>query len=235
MKTLLFLAMMGLSICLLRAQDVDLFRIKAGETVEEAIPVVHQYRYETFRNGSVSFYNGSSATARLNYNLLLGEMQFIDITGDTLSLVDEHTIQHIRIGENTFYYDPKYGYLEVIAQYPAVKLLMQSSFSTVLKEKKGAYGQSTGTSSIKNYNSYTAANSRLQKLNPNEEILIAREVAYFLADHNQRIHRAGKSALMKLFAPQKKTINTYLDEEDIDFDKEEDLRQLLQFCSELNI
>ena len=234
MKILLFLAMMGLGSYPLLAQDADMFRIKAGEAVEEAIPVVHQYRYENFHNGSVFFYNGSPATARLNYNLLLGEMQFIDISGDTLSLADEHIIEHIRIGENTFYYDPKYGYLEVIAQYPMVKLLVQQSFSTVLKEKKGAYGQSTGTSSIKNYNSYTAANSRLQKLNPNEDVLIAREIAYFLADHNQRIHRAGKSTFMKLFAQQKKTISTYLDEEDINFDKEEDLRQLLQFCSKLN-
>ena len=234
MKTLLFLAVMGLSAYPLRAQDADLFRIKAGDAVEEAIPRVHQYRYETFRNGSVSFYNGKTATARLNYNLLLGEMQFIDITGDTLSLAEEHTIQHIRIGENTFYVDPKHGYLEVIAQYPTVKLGMQPSFSTVLKEKKGAYGQSTGTSSIKNYNSYTAANSRLQKLNPNEDVLIAKEVAYFLIDHNQRIHRANKSALMKLFAQQKKAISTYLDKEDIDFDKEEDLRKLLQYCSALN-
>jgi hypothetical protein len=234
MKALIFLTVIGLSTSPLQAQNTDKFRVKSGEEAEKAIPASYKYRYDTFRNGSVSFYGGRSATARLNYNLLVGEMQFIDLTGDTLSLADEQTIQHIKIEENTFYYDPKYGYLEVVAQYPAVKLTLQQSFSTVSKEKKGAYEQSTGASSIKNYNSYASGNTRLQKLDPDGDVLIAREVGYFLVDENNRAHRANKSNVLKLFAKQKKAISTYLDEADIDFDKEEDLRQLLQFCSELN-
>ena len=234
MKGAVFLAVMGFSACSLLAQDADLFRVKSGETVEETIPVVQQYRYATFRNGNVSFYNGSTATARLNYNILLGEMQFIDITGDTLSLAEEHTIRYIRIGENTFYYDPRYGYVEVVAEYPAVRLGRQPSFLAVLKEKKSAYGQSTGVSSIRSYNSYATGNSRLQKLDPKGDVLVAKQVTYFLVDHNHRIHRASKSSLMKLFSHQKRAIGDYLKAEAIDFDQEEDLRQLLQFCSALD-
>lgn len=232
---LMLLTVIGLNTSLLQAQNTDMFRVKSGEEAEKNIPATYKYRFETFRNGSVSFYNGRSATARLNYNLLLGEMQFIDLTGDTLSLADEQTIQSIKIEEDTFYYDPKYGYLEVVAQYPAVKLTLQQSFSTVSKEKKGAYEQSTGASSIKNYNSYASGTSRLQKLDPDGDVLIAREVAYFLVDRNNRVSRANKSNVLKVFAKQKKAIGTYLDEKDTDFDKEEDIRQLLQFCSELDL
>ena len=229
------MAITGLATSTLLAQNTNKFRVKSGEEAEKAIPATYKYRYETFRNGSVSFYDGRSATARLNYNVLLGEMQFIDLTGDTLSLADEQTIQHIKIGENTFYYDPKYGYLEVVAAYPAVKLALHQSFATISKEKKGAYDQSTGTSSIKNYNSYASGNTRLQKLEPDGDVLIAREVTYFLVDENRRVFQANKSNVLKLFAKHKKAISTYLEEKDVDFDKEEDIRQLLQFCNEIDL
>ncbi len=234
MKALIFLTVIGLATSTLLAQNTDKFRVKSGEEAEKNIPASYKYRYETFRNGSVSFYDGRSATARLNYNVLLGEMQFVDLTGDTLSLADEQAIQHIRIEENTFYLDPKYGYLEVVAQYPAVKLALHQSFATVSKEKKGAYDQSTGASSIKNYNSYASGNTRLQKLEPDGDVLIAREVTYFLVDENKRVFRANKSNVLKIFSKHKKAVSTYLDEKDVDFDKEEDIRQLLQFCSELD-
>lgn len=235
MKALIFLVAVELSTGALLAQDADVFRVKSGNKAEEVVPVALKYRYETFRTGSVSYYNGRTATARLNYNILLGEMQFIDITGDTLSLADEHIIQHIKIGENAFYYDPRYGYLELVAEYPKVKLSIQQSFSTVLKEKKGAYEQSTGVSSIRNYSAYSTGNSQVHRLQSNEDYLIGKDINYFLIDHNNYVHRANKSALKKLFAQQKKAIATYLNEEKIDFDKEEDLRRLLQYCTEISL
>ena len=43
--------------------------------------------------------NGVSGAGQLNYNRLLGEMQFIDPKGDTMALADEQNVAHVTIGQ----------------------------------------------------------------------------------------------------------------------------------------
>lgn len=211
----------------------DKFRIGSDEEIEKAIPAHERYRYEQFQQGNITFHNGKEASARLNYNLLLEEMQFINLTKDTLSLADEHLIKEIRIGESRFYYDEKAGFVESIADYAPVKLAVHQKFTTINAEKMSAYGQSSAVSSIKSYSSYSTANGQRQSLALKGDVVLAIESAFYLVDRNHRVYKANKPSLRKLFSEQKDAIQEYMKAEDIQLDNEEDLRKLLQFCSEL--
>lgn len=216
------------------SQGSERFRVGSDEEIEKAIPAHERYRFEHFRQGEVHFQNGTQANARLNYNLLLEEVQFIDITGDTMSLADEHLIKQIRLGGNTFYYDEKSGFVEVIADYTPVKLTIHQKFTTVNAEKMGAYGQSSAVSSIKNYNSIATTNGQRQNLTLKGDVVLAIESTFYLVDQNNRIYKANKSAFRKIFPEQKQAIQEYVKQEAIDFNDEEDLKKLLQYSSELS-
>lgn len=216
------------------SQSNERFRVGSDEEIEKAIPANERYRFENFRQGEVLFQNDTKANARLNYNLLIEEMQFVDITGDTMSLADEHLIKRIKLGENIFYYDEKSGFVEVIADYTPVKLSIHQKFTTVNAEKMGAYGQSSAVSSIKTFSSYSTTNGQRQNLKLKGDVVLAIESTFYLVDQNNRTYKANNAALKKIFPDHKNTIRDYVKSEDIDFNNEEDLRKLLQYCSELS-
>ncbi len=219
--------------CQSRGQDTPVIRVKSGEDVMTAIPVEQRYRFGHFTKGRVTFYNGSSSVAHLNYNLLLGEIQFISPAGDTLSLDQEETVKQIQIGEHFFYYDTQFGFLEAMADYPRVTLAVKEVYRNVSQEKMGAYGQSSGVSSIESFNTYSD-NGRLYKLEAKGDLILSRYISYYLIDQNHRGHRANRSGLLSIFPRQRRAIIAYLKENTVNFNQEEDLKRLLQFCSELS-
>lgn len=232
-----YIFLMGLSISCWQyasAQDNERFRVSSEEEIEQAIPASNRYLLEQFQQGTVSLHNGTKANARLNYNLLLEEIQFIDITGDTMALADEHLVKQISIGDKTFYYGDQSGFVQTIADYSPVKLAVHQKFTTVNAEKMGAYEQSSAVSSIRTYKSYTTGSGQRQNLTLKGDLVLAIESTFYFVDQNNRTYKANKSALKKIFPENKNLIRDFVKEEKIDFNKEEDLRKLLQYCSELS-
>lgn len=170
MKALLFFLGLGLASGSLRAQP-DLIRVKDGPDLTKMLPNHQKYQYPEFIPGQVIYATGQSATARLNYNLLLGEMQFIQPAGDTLSLAAEYTIKYIAIQTDTFYYAPKNGYLRVTAYYHPVKLAVKQSLVNLPAYKVGAYEQASAVSAIRQYSTYTDQNGQTRKLTQKGDIL----------------------------------------------------------------
>lgn len=222
-----------LSLSDLLAQEAKLIKIKAGEDIQSAVLFADKYRYPQFKEGTVTFFTGTTTAGKLNYNLLLGEMQFISPSSDTLSLANEATIKEIKIGENRFYYDLKNGYLEVREEYQSIKLAIKQSFRVAGIEKIGGYQQSSAVSSIKNYSILANGNSSVKRLEAKGDIVLSKEKLYFFIDQNNRFYKANKSNLLKIFVKNKKTIESYIRDESIDFDNEESLKKILLFCSQL--
>lgn len=234
MKTGIILAMIfGIFSSALQAQNPNSVRVKADTDLKYAIPVAERYRYPQFKEGTVYFFNNSPATAKLNYNFQLGEIQFLTPTRDTMSLANEQTIKQIQIGDNIFYYDAAHGYVERIAAYSKSYLVVKTMYKVAAVEKMAAMGKSSATSSIREVNMLSTGNSSVQKLASKGDIVFAKEKTYFLMDLNNRFYKTTKSGFTKLFPNHKKSIEAYFKTENIDLEKEEDLKKTLQFCSEL--
>src|SRR5215210_5503561 len=103
------------------SQTTERIIVKAGQSLYD----VHKeiYRYPNFKEGKVYFLDGGLSVGKLNYNFISEAMQFINPTGDTLSLADEATIKYITIENDTFYYDK--GYLEGLINSGSVKLAIK--------------------------------------------------------------------------------------------------------------
>ncbi len=208
-------------------------RVKGDENVVNVIPLADRYRYPKFTTGTVTYRNGVAGTGQLNYNRLLGEIQFIGPKGDTLALADEQNIAHVTIGTSKFYINQGRGCLEVIANYGSIKLAKQVVFESVRSEKKVAFGQSSGASSVATVQPF-ANNSSVHRIESAGDRMIQENVSYFIVDQNDRSYLVNKSTIFKVFAKHKKAIETYLKENSVQFSEEADLKRLIQFCSELS-
>jgi len=86
-------------------QELKTFKINPGQLVYDVITPKDRYAFNDFQTGLVYFKNNALGSARMNYNAILAEVEFIDEKGDTLSLDKPETIKYITIATDTFYYD----------------------------------------------------------------------------------------------------------------------------------
>jgi hypothetical protein len=218
---------------LVQAQTSKPMRVKSGDEVGKALPAEEKYRYPLFQKGKVTYLNGTFTAATFNYNLLLGEVQFINKKGDTLTLGREPALISILIGETHYLYSHPNGLLEVVADFPSLKLGKRQQLVPAGMEKIGAYEQSTGVSAIRNTTSIVGNNSQTYTLDPKGDMLFSKAESYYLIDQNNAFHKADKAAVLRMFPRHKKVISDYLKENSPDLKKEEDLKALLRFCTSL--
>ena len=123
-------------------------RVKAGEDVAQAYSPYGFYRFPQFSKATL-YFNGNPRKSDIlfNYNVLSGTVQFINLKGDTLDLVNTPGPDSISFGNNVFLYNN--GFLEVVAQNDSLRLLKKLILKTQA-ENIGAYGQPNPTGAITN-------------------------------------------------------------------------------------
>ena len=209
-------------------QTIEKFTAKAGEDISQVLSSYGMYRLPAFTDGKVVFRDGSSGAGKMNYNIFLGEIQFIDSKGDTLALANPETIDSVLMGSSLFYY--KKGYLLVIANYDAAKLVMRQKIE-FRPVKLGAYGNESPGSSIEGYgrvtNSPYANNNHLTL---NEDIIVLKSTTYYLYHKRFRETEANRRGFQAAFPSIKEKMDAFIISNKIDFKKEPDLKQLLAFC-----
>ncbi|RRB04711.1 hypothetical protein [Larkinella rosea] len=234
MKTILFTVGFGLvTQFAILAQSTEVIRVKGGVGGEKAVPFTARYRYDQFRPGKVLYLNGMSVAARFNYNILLGEMQFIDSRGDTLALADEPVVRQVGVGDDVFVFDRKKGYLEIITDYTTVKLVTRQGLKMARNERTGGYDQSTGTGAITTYQFYSSGNMSVSRLDGKGDLVLIKGRDYFIIDRNNRSFPLNKSSVLKVFGKHRPQVTAYLERESVDFKRENDMKKLLHYCSEL--
>jgi hypothetical protein len=222
MKSFIALFFVGLSLSV-SAQEEKVYRIKANQEIREVMSFTDVYKYPGFMQGIVSFRDGRNATAKLNYNYLQGEMDFISPAGDTLALADAINIRHVAIGKDTFYYAE--GYLEQLASHQTKKVTRRQIVELGDSKKLGAFDQPThsGANTVSSY-----ANSRSTvNLVVKEDITLVRKTSYFIGDRNE-FYPVNKKNVARVYGKKEKEISSYLDANKVNFKKEEHLLAL--FC-----
>ncbi|HEY5969832.1 MAG TPA: hypothetical protein VIU35_17745 [Chitinophagaceae bacterium] len=210
----------------LEAQDSTRFVVKAGQTIQEVLKPEVLYRYPQFVYGKVYILNGQVAEAKLNYNRIIEEIQFIDLRGDTLSLADESTIRLITMNQDSFYFDD--GYLELIQDYSVVKMAIRERIRLSDKQKIGAYGQTNTTTSIETTGGFLDSYKRYNVVS-NENLVLQWEKYYYLSAKRGHFFIVNKKNVLKEFGDYRKALQDFLDKNDLNFKREEDLRKLCEF------
>ncbi len=205
------------------AQDSNIV-IRAGTSFNESVSIPDLYEYPQFVTGKVFFKIGDSGAAKLNYNRLLDEMQFIDPKGDTLDIANAGTIRSIRINDDVFYYDN--GYVKLIKDTNGIKLAAKQTLLLTGKDKIGAYGIPNPTSAIDSYGTLIDAKG-IYKLVPREDLTLTKKTRYFFGDKYNRFVWATRKNLLRQYSKVSGKLNAFLKENNIDLNSKEDLEKLL--------
>ena len=228
MKTLLLLFIL-FSYSHLSAQDSTLVTIKAGNRIKDVLAPTDVFYYPQFTSGKVYLRDGRKAATKMNYSRLVDQMLFINPKGDTLALADEKNIKFIIVDQDTFYYDE--GYIRIIADYDDVKLAEKQIWVVADTRKIGSHDRPTSTVAITSLSSYADGTARAKSYDflINEDIVIRKETQYYFGDKHNHFVRAGKKKLLLLFPKEELSIENYLKENKVNFDKKDDLEKLVQF------
>ncbi|MPR32477.1 hypothetical protein [Salmonirosea aquatica] len=212
------------------AQPNEAIRVKSGEK----LPTAANYLYPKFVSGAVQLRNGQTHTVPLNYHLLLREIQFINPTGDTLSLANVQTVRQININNDVFAYDQNGTALHVMADYGGVKLALHHSLQVANVDKEVAYGQSSSLSSVNSYSSYPTGSGAIAKLEMKGDVVFSRRDLLYLINQNGLSLAPSRKTVLKLYPRHKAAINDYLQEHTVRYNEAEDLQKLLEFCAGLD-
>ena len=213
----------------LSAQEQKVYKVNPGEKVNYAL--LHNkglYQYPQFTNASVLFKNGHVGGGALNYNRLIGEMQFIDEKKDTISLSDENEIDTIAIGKDTFFFQQ--GYLQLMHNF-SVKIAKKTKLILTNRQRLGSMGELT-SASVDTYNAVSSDNG-IKNIAPNEILTFKEVTTYFIGDRFGHFKPLNKKYLYDFYFKDKKALDTYLQANPVNYLQEEDVQRLVSFLKTL--
>jgi hypothetical protein len=207
------------------------YRLKNIDEASVVIPYAERYQYEQFRRGTVYRLVGGLSEALLNYNYLLGEVQFLGPQNDTLSI--DHVKSRVKfaaIGDDLFYFQQGTGYIKIIGDYNGIKLGIRDGFVSLGNDKSIGYGQYISTGATDNYRSYTGSSGATANLDKKTAMVVTRRTSLFIMDKNDRIYPATKASMLKVYSKIKKEVNAYLKDHEVNFAHETEVRAFLDYC-----
>ena len=227
MRFLIAITILSLSLNVY-GQNSSLLFIPAGKNISDVATAEQIYRFPNFKKGKVYFRDGRINSGDLNYNYLNGEIEFIAANGDTLAIIKDQAlnIKYIELDSAIFYYD-KTAYLEQVANFETGKILKRQEYRVSKREKIGGYEQPSSTSGIESYSSFSGGNAIMApKLTVREHITLVKPVQYFIGDEYNTFLPANKKNVLSLYQKNKRQIEDYLRNNNVDYKKLEDLKKL---------
>mgnify|MGYP003623459335 CR=1 FL=1 len=176
--------------------------------------VKQQHLFSKFIEGKIYFENKTVLSSLLNYNILTNELQFIE-NNDTLEVSNLSNVEKVVANNFTLLnIGKKKGLALIIAQSPdnTKQLAVKKSLITRTAQSGGF--------TVRNPEDVTV------------DIAIIGKVDYYLFNNNKATE-ANRKNFGKLFSNNKNDIEIYIKNNNIDFENEESIKQLFNYCISL--
>jgi len=214
----------------LLAQEQKTFKVNPGEKVFNAIPPKDRYAYSNFIPGIVNFKNNNVGGGRMNYDALLRGIEFIDANGDTVILDNLETIRNVVMATDTFLVEK--GTLQQIALKGNIRLAKSWVIMVSNHQREGAMGQVTDAS-VETFTTLSSSGNALKTMVAKDILTFKEYTTFYFGNKFGQFKLANKKNLMSDFGNHKKELSAYLEENKVNFLKEDDMRNLLDFLSKL--
>jgi len=202
----------------LSAQEYESITVKAGTKVEDWFPYQERYLYPQFITGKVFLKNGSSSSAVLNYDMLLGEIAFLKDL-DTMVIKRKNEIGIITIEQDTFIYRGEYY---KIIHSGKVKVCAKDKIKLIEIVKQGAFGTSNRSAAGESYGSMSIKRDFIN-LVTTEDIVLRRDVEFYILTSNNELVSFRKKKVIELYLNKKAEIEKYLKSNKVNFESQKDI------------
>ena len=232
-----------LAICLmvglaLNAQDKkQVLELSYGDTLTNVVDKSVQYAFDEFTDGTVLYKDGSRSKAKMNYNYLVGEMQFMDLSSSNkvLSLANISDVVMVTISDEQFIpLGSDLEFMQLITKGD-VRLAAKRKGKARSMGKKGAMGITNPTSRVVSLTEY-ATDNEVRHVEAAEDMKISIDNTYYLygGEKNGVTQIKGVKAYLKNYPKDKSTlIEQYAKDNKVNFYNEKDLIKLTEYCNKL--
>jgi hypothetical protein len=211
-------------------KTVQRIEIQGGATAWENF-YKQIYSYPSFEPGVVEYKNGQRFAGSLNYNKVIGAIQFLDEKGDTLAISNEESIQLITIGNDEFFYLAPECFQEV-RDGGKFKLVKNERIRIADKQKVGGLGIANSTGTIESIDRLDTR-STYNQIDINEKLLLNKTTKYYLETDKNGLVPASKKNILSMFPKHEEVIREYIKKNQIDFNREDHLAELTGYISQL--
>jgi hypothetical protein len=226
MRTYIYLVALVLQGAAAYAQVSEKTVIPAGDSISNH----YRYLFPSFKEAKVKFRDGRSFTYKMDFNMLLCVMQYINTKGDTLEITNAELIDSIRMDSCAFTYDNQKGYFQIIAVSDAASLAVnrRCTFQFV---QKGAMDKSEQSSQVQMITDVNGRQGSIPLVS-DQDTYVVRTTTYLLVLKSGEMMNAGKTPFMKIYNGDKKTVEQYIKANKINFNQQDDLEKLFDFCTQ---
>lgn len=212
----------------LSAQKNETYLVPAGKKVEDCIPFEVRFRFPSFITGKVFFTQGTSTVAKLNFDFLTREMNYIQ-GKDTLSISNPADIKQIIIDGTVFIMNN--GYMELISN-GKIPVGVKQYFNLMDERKTDPYGQASAGGAISSYSSLHT-DGHYYKLTVAHDRLFRKVSEYFLATSSGGFVPFTKKKVLRIFPNKTKEIENYLESNLVDFESKDDLIKFAEYLGDI--
>ena len=208
---------------------------KRNESVYEPVAVSQSqsiFEFNTFKKATVVFRNKASSHVLMNYNLLHGQLQFINENADTLLLTNKYLIDQIIIENRVFVLGAteQDNDLEIICEYARAGLAKLNKLVLGGNASSGSAQQfRASSSSIPSSLFITNQTGEFQwqntTLSPDGHL----KSIFYLLDANRRAYPMSQKSLHRLYPRQWSVLRTYVKTHTINYSNQEDMLRLLAY------
>lgn len=212
----------------LPAQYYKTITVKAGTKIIEKFPANVRYQYPQFTDGQVYMKNGGVSPNMLNYNMLLGEIEFLQ-SSDTMIISKKKDMSYVTVALDTFIY--RSGYLQVIYS-GTIKVCLRDKIKLKEVVKIGAMGQPNRNSQVDSFNSISLEGN-FQQLIPTEDYVFQRTLEFYLLTSSGELIEFRKKNVLSLYQDKETEIQKYLKSNKVNFESQQDILRFADFLSGL--
>lgn len=231
MKTLLFLLVLIPWVAV--SQSPNVVKVKVGDDPLKSFPVSERYRYKEFLPGFVFDQAGKpTAVSKMNFQLISGNVESIQENGDTIVMDNaDNRYLNVQIRADYFLHTKKDEYFQILMRSASVKLVSKLRWMIIRREAvENDNGKFIPVSSQQQSTRRDPATGRVIL---NEVLVYSKIMTYYLMDNDENVDFVTKASFANSFPDHKKEVKAFISENEIDFDKEQDLKKLFKYCMSL--
>jgi hypothetical protein len=213
--------------------DKDLLDEDFTVRLERTMAFKEKYQYPQFSFSKVIVKGKHAASLKVNYHKLFGELLFINNKQDTLIINDNPAIEFIETPDALYYHHRKDGFFEMLSPQDYSTWLVVRRSVKIDKTERIAQNNSNALVSLdrvdtSNYHVvyHPRDPSKLRIL-----VTFKEQNFFFLVDSDRDMSKASRKSFLRAFEKVKPELETYIKENNIDFDNEADLKKLYEYCT----
>ncbi|MFV0332052.1 MAG: hypothetical protein ACK5KL_19865 [Dysgonomonas sp.] len=191
-----------------------------------------KFIFDEFKQGKLVNKRGDTYQALFNYDIINQRLMFISAADSTiLEIAEPNEVSYINIDGRIFEHIKGTSFYERMNIGDCV-FYIQWKAKYMSKGKKGAYGTTSHTSAVGSIGMIENQGGQFLKLTTAEDFEVKSENLYYLKMKNNLKRFYSADSLAKLFKGHEEDIKEYVKKNNLDFNNLENIKAVVEYCSQ---